>query len=83
MKGLSKNQLHQVKEAFDLASFCKKWWKHLRKEMNKLSLSYTQKQMVLVKVAKGLLDEARDMNENDDDVTWLNMYIEENFHGQE
>lgn len=79
MKGLSKSQLHQVRESLELATFCRKWWKQLRKEMNRFSLPYTSKQMVLVKISKGLLDEAKDLCENNEDELWLKAYIEEIF----
>lgn len=80
MKGLTKHQIHQVKESLELATFCRKWWKQLRKEMNRFSLPSSSKQMVLVKVSKGLIDEAWDLCLNDEDKEWLKSYIEEVNH---
>lgn len=58
MKGLTRNQLHQIKESLDLATFCKKWWKHLSKEIKRHDLSDTQKLLVFTKMIEGLTQEA-------------------------
>ena len=57
-KGLTREQIHQVKEAFDIASFCKKWWKSISKEMKKTGISKFQKIQVLMKLVEGLVTDS-------------------------
>ena len=71
MKGLTRSQLHQIKEAFDLASFSKKWWKQLSKEIKKSGISNFQKIQVYMKIVVGLVHESQSCFEELDDMAFV------------
>ena len=55
--GLTREQIHALRESVKAGSFSQAWWKQLKKQINKLDLSHYQKIQVFMKIVEGLVDE--------------------------
>lgn len=75
--GISAKDIHHIRESLKCGSFCKQWWKQLKKQVNRCDLTNFEKLTVFCEIAKGLLIESYDLVESQSDIDFIVNTIKE------
>ena len=70
MMNLSKDNIAKIKESLKVGSLSDKWWKHLKKDVNKCKLSKQDKIIVYGCIIRGMVDECYALAKTQDDMIY-------------
>lgn len=77
---MNKETVLKIRESLRAGSLSEKWWKQLKKEINKCKLSKSDKIITYSCIIRGLADECYSLADNSDDLDYIVNVLKEVFN---